>query len=226
MTTIVITGANRGLGLEFTRQYAADGAKIYALCRDPSSADELKEIKGDVQIVRADVTDSEALKSFAESLNGEAIDLVINNAGIYGGTHQSFGGIDYEAWEKTFRINTMGPVRVAEALFDNLTKADQPKLITISSLMGSIADASGGDIIYRSSKTAVNMAMHMVAAAANDNQVVVVNLHPGWVQTDMGGTQAPVKPADSIAGMRKVIDGLTMDDSGHFIDYKGQSIPW
>lgn len=226
MTTIVITGANRGIGLEFTKQYASEGAKVYALCRTPEEADELHAVEGDVHIRQLDVTSEECRKRFADEIAGEAIDLLINNAGVYGGEHQSLGNLDFEKWHQTMETNLFGPVYMTTAIYPNLKKSDNPKVATLSSKMGSIADSSGGMAIYRTSKAAINMAMNALSKDASNDNVVMINLHPGWVQTDMGGEQAPTTPQESVTGLRKVIANASMKDTGHFYDFRGEEVPW
>ncbi len=226
MTTIVITGANRGIGLEFTKQYASDGAKVYALCRSPEEAEELKAVAGDVHIRQLDVTSEDCRKRFADEIGDETIDILINNAGIYGGDNQSLGNLDFDKWHNTMEVNVFGPVYMTTALYSNLKKSANPKVATISSKMGSIGDSSGGMAIYRTSKAAINMAMNSLSADASNDNVIMINLHPGWVQTDMGGSNAPTTPQESVTGLRKVIAEASMKDTGHFYDFKGQELPW
>jgi NAD(P)-dependent dehydrogenase (short-subunit alcohol dehydrogenase family) len=224
MPVVLISGANRGLGLEFVRQYRAEGWEVIAGCRDPGAAAELNAVGG-VSVHALDVADGASVASFAQAVGGRPLDLVIANAGVYGGQAQGFGEVDFDAWLQTLAVNTLAPVRLAQAFAPNL-RAAKGKLIAISSLMGSIADSSGGFIIYRSSKAALNMAFKSVALALKGDGVTAAVLHPGWVQTDMGGKNAPVTPEQSIAGMRQVIAGLTVADAGSFHDYSGKALPW
>lgn len=226
MTTVVITGANRGIGLEFTKQYASESAKVYALCRKPSEAKELEAVEGDVHIRQLDVTSEQCRKRFADEIADETVDLLINNAGVYGGDNQSLGNLDFEKWHHTMEVNVFGPVYMTTALYPNLKKSDNPKVATISSKMGSISDSSGGMAIYRTSKAAINMAMNALSADASNDNVIMINLHPGWVETDMGGSNATTSTEESVTGLRKVIAGASMKDTGHFYDFKGQELPW
>jgi len=229
MSTVLITGANRGIGLEFARQYAADGWRVHACCRRPEQATALAEAlrARDGVVHRLDVTDHAAIHALDAALEEEALDVLVNNAGIIGGERQGFADLDHAMWERTIETNVFGPYRVAEALGARLAAGTNPVLANVSSLMGSIADnTSGGRYIYRSSKTALNMVVVNLARDLADRGIAVVALHPGWVQTDMGGTRAPVAPQDSVAGMRRIIAGFTPDRSGSFLNYDGRSLPW
>ncbi len=232
MPTLLISGANRGLGLEFVTQYAADGWDVIAGCRRPDEAGELRALAeggsggGKVEVHALDAAEPNAIDSFKGAVGDRPLDLVIANAGVYGGDRQkTFADIDYDSWARTLAVNTFGPVRLAAAFAENL-KAAKGKLVAISSLMGSIADSSGSFYAYRSSKAALNMAFKGVAAELKDAGVTVAVLHPGWVQTDMGGKNAPVSPPQSITGMRKVIAGLTLADTGSFHAFDGAALPW
>lgn len=228
MPTVIVTGANRGIGLEFARQYAADGWRVIATCRRPDEAATLKALAG-VEVHTLDVGDPAAIQGFAAALAGERIDLLLNNAGIFGPDHprQSKDGIDPEGWLQTLRINALAPVLLTLALRDNLAKAEAPKVATVSSQLGSIGEnGSGGMYAYRASKAAINAGNRSLAVDLKERNIACVVLHPGWVQTDMGGANAPVKPADSVAGMRRVIARIGLDDSGCFYGYDGREIPW
>jgi NAD(P)-dependent dehydrogenase (short-subunit alcohol dehydrogenase family) len=226
MPTVLITGANRGLGLEFARQYAADGWRVHAGCRSPERAMDLEEIKGDVAVHRLDVTDEASIAALARALGGAAIDVLVNNAGVYG-RRQSLGHIDYGGWEGVLRTNVLAPVAVTEALLPALQRAERPRVALITSRMGSIADnTSGGTYAYRSSKAALNAAGRSLALDLRGRGIIVLLLHPGWVRTDMGGAGAPLAPRDSIAALRRIIDGAQMPDSGGFFSYDGSEVPW
>lgn len=229
MPTLLITGANRGLGLEFVRQYAADGWEVVAGCRKPDDAAELRALAqgadGRVRVATVDVADAASVEAFASTVGGGPLDLVIAGAGVYGDRPQGFGEVDYDDWLEVLRVNTLGPVRIAEAFASNL-EAGGGKLVAITSLMGSIADSGGDHILYRSSKAALNAAFKSVALALKPRGVVAMVMHPGWVQTDMGGAGAPVTPEQSIRGMRQVIDALTPADAGTFRDFSGKVLPW
>ncbi len=206
MSTVLITGTNRGLGLEYAKQYLVNGWTVIGTAREPEKATELKGL-GAVEVLPLDVGDRESVEGLAKALQGRPIDLLISNAGIYGGKRQSLGDMDYEAWTETFVTNTIGPFHLVEALLPNLKAAGKAKIALMTSLMGSIADASSGSIIYRSSKTALNMVGHLLAGDLKAQGITVLLLHPGWVATDMGGQGAPLQPPASIAGLRRVIDG-------------------
>jgi NAD(P)-dependent dehydrogenase (short-subunit alcohol dehydrogenase family) len=224
MGNLLLTGANRGIGLEFARQYAADGWRVIATCRDPARAEALRQVKGKVDIHALDVTDFAAVERLGKELHGETIDLLIANAGIYGPRGPSIDRIDGAAWSEVFRVNSMAPLAVAAAFRRQLARGEGKTAIAISSRMGSVAANEGGNYIYRSSKAALNMVWNCFAKEHPD--LIAVVLHPGWVRTDMGGDSAPVAPTDSAAGMRKVIAGLKKADSGRFFDYTGEALPW
>jgi NAD(P)-dependent dehydrogenase (short-subunit alcohol dehydrogenase family) len=226
MPTAVITGANRGLGLEFTRVYLAEGWTVHAGCRHPTKADALRKLKGDLHIHALDVSDDKDVKALARSMSNEPVDLLINNAGVYGKRDLKLGTLDYADWEQVMKINVLSPIRVAEALAENVIHSGQKKMAFVSSRMGSITANAGGSMIYRSSKTALNMAVHCISLELRPRGVTCVILHPGWVKTDMGTSKAAVEIPDSIAGMRAVIDGAKIEDTGKFCDYLGQPLPW
>ena len=226
MSTILITGANRGIGLEFVRQYAAEGWRVHAACRDPDKAAELKVVKGDVRLHRLDVTDEGQIDALEAALAGEPIDILINNAGVRG-MGDSFGSTEVAGWLETLRVNAIAPVRVSEGLITNLERGHRKLIVNITSRLGSVAEnSSGGSYAYRSSKAALNMAAKSMSVDLKGRGITVVVFHPGWVQTDMGGSGAPVTPPESVAGMRAKIAKLTAADSGHFFNYTGQPIPW
>lgn len=221
MPTILITGASRGIGREFARQYLADGWRVIATCRDPAKYDL------DGEVYPLDVTDPAAIDALRRELDGEAIDILFNNAGVYGPRGTALGTIDYDAWEDVLRANLFGPVRMAEAFADLVERSDKKKMVFISSTMGSIGEnTSGGGYIYRTSKTALNMAVASLSVDLSGRAIICLLFHPGWVKTDMGGTSAPIDAAASVAGMRAVIDRATAADSGRFFNYDGKRLPW
>ncbi|MDY0885859.1 SDR family oxidoreductase [Dongia soli] len=225
MPTILITGTNRGIGLELVRQYAADGWQVIACCRNPDTASELKQVQGIVDIHALDVTSDADITRLAGELAGKPIDVLLNNAGITA-KNDSFGSTDTETWLRVFHVNCIAPLHLVEALVDNLAAGTQKKAISISTRMGSMGESpSGSYYAYRSSKAALNMAM-VNAAADLRGRLILAMIHPGWVQTDMGGTQAPLRPQESVAGIRRVIAGLKPVDSGQFFNHDGSSIPW
>ena len=226
MPTALITGCNRGIGLEFVRQYAADGWRVFATCRNPRGARELAAISGDVKIHGLDVVDDRQVKALAKSLATEPIDLLINNAGV-GGPDAEFGKTSANDWLEVLRVNTIAPLHVAEQFIGNLEAGRHKLIVNISSRMGSIADnSSGGSYIYRTRKAAHNMVAQRMAQDLKTRRLIVVVFHPGWVKTDMGGPQALILPKASVAGMRAKIAALTPADSGKFFNYDGQPLPW
>lgn len=221
MPTVLITGASRGIGREFARQYEAGGWRVIATCRNPSKFD----LEGEVYPL--DVTDPDSVAALHSELQGESIDLLINNAGIYGPRGLQFGSLDYRAWEEVLRTNLLGPMRLAETFSHHLAASEIKKMVFISSKVGSIADnTSGGAYLYRSSKTALNMAVKSLSLDLSDKDIICILLHPGWVKTDMGGSSALIDAATSVAGMRAVIDRATAAESGRFFNYDGNELPW
>lgn len=227
MPTCLITGASRGLGLEFTKQYLADGWKVIATCRQPEQAEALAQLTGDLEVQPLDVTDFARVEALGRELHGQAVDVLINSAGIYGPRDYTHDRVDYGAWADVMRVNVMAPLKVSALLFDNVRRSKQKRVVALSSLLGSIGEnAAGGDYIYRSSKAALNAVMKSFAIDVRGSGVTVAMLHPGWVLTDMGGPQAPLEAEESVAGMRQVIADLAPDKSGHFFNYDGAEIAW
>ena len=226
MPSVLITGANRGLGLELVRQYAADGWKVMACCRKPKSAKALLAVKGDVEIRTLDVASPASINRLAKGLKGKPTDILINNAGI-AGRRLRFGKTDPKDFLDIMRVNAVAPLMLTEALIANVAKSKMRKIVAITSRMGSIGDHPSGDsFAYRCSKSALNMAMVNSMGEFGKKNIALVLLHPGWVKTDMGGKQAPVAIPDSVAGMRRVIADLGMETSGRFLNYKGETLPW
>jgi NAD(P)-dependent dehydrogenase (short-subunit alcohol dehydrogenase family) len=227
MPTIFITGANRGLGFEFAKQYAADGWRVIAACRDPAKAEALSAVEEDVQVETMDVDDDASVASLSDKLKDEAIDLLINNAGIYGPKHLSAEDMDYEAWGRVLRTNTMSPFRVTMAFLQQVRNSDQKIIATLSSKMGSLNEnQDGGEYIYRSSKAALNAALKGLSYDLADTGIRIMLMHPGWASTDMGGPSAPLLPADGVAGLRKVLAGIKDGETGVFYDYNGGELAW
>ena len=224
MATIMITGASRGLGLEFARQFYNEECRVIATCRSPKDANELNAI-GDIDVHALDVTDDKSVTTLADKLRGENIDILINNAGVIG-QRDGFGRIDYDIWAETMDTNVFGPMRVAEAFRDNVMNSYKKQMIFITSRMGSITEAVPNAYVYRSSKAALNMAVKCLSAELGEQGLIAVLFHPGHVQTDMGGQAAPVTPQKSIEGMKNQIVALTRDDNGRFLSYDGRQIPW
>jgi NAD(P)-dependent dehydrogenase (short-subunit alcohol dehydrogenase family) len=229
--TILITGSNRGLGLELARQYAAAGWRVLACCRDPEGAVELRKIAVEcgerVAVHALDVTDSERIGSLAGELNEEAIDILFNNAGIGGGDHQSLGRIDTARWLEAFQVNCIAPLKIAEAFVEHVARSQCRIIATMGTRMGSLADnSSGSHYIYRTTKAGGHMVAKSLSLDLREKGIISVILHPGWVRTGIGGSSAPLTPAESVAGLRRVLVSLTMEDSGKFLDYRGQEVPW
>jgi NAD(P)-dependent dehydrogenase (short-subunit alcohol dehydrogenase family) len=229
MSSIMITSANRGLGLEFARQYAADGWRIFAACRNPDAADDLHELTrtGSVTVFPMDVTNLSSVRHAAAGLNGEPIDVLLNSAGIVGKPGQRTGHIDYESWEQVLNVNTMGPLRVTEVFVEHVARSERKLIVTITSGLGSLADnTSGGSIPYRSSKAAVNMAMRSAAIDLASRGIACVLVNPGWVKTDMGGPGAPLTPSESVAALKRLIATFGLAHSGKFFHYDGREYAW
>lgn len=230
MPSILITGANRGLGLEFAKQYAEASYRVYATAREPERAGELAALAkqhATLSVHALAPTDPNSVAALARELQGQAIDILLNNAGSMGPKQQSLGRVDFAGMLDTFAINSIAPLRVVEAFLEHVLESDRKLIVALTSGMGSIADTGGGSYAYRASKAALNMIYKNLAQDLKSRGVIAVVINPGWVQTDMGGPSAPVRPVDSIAGMRKVFDGLTLSDSGSFLDYRaGKTWPW
>ena len=233
MKTLLITGANRGIGLEFCRQYAAAGWRVLACCRDPGKADALNKLAARypdlVKPHALDITNHAQIEQLARTLADEAIDLLINNAGVYPTADKrgGFGHTDYAEWMAAFNINTMAPLKMVEAFVQQIARSKLKLIVTITSQMGSIADnSSGGSYLYRSSKAAANMVVKSLAVDLKEKGITSVAFNPGWVKTDMGGPNAMIPVEQSVADMRKVIAGLTPADTGKFIGNDGLVIPW
>jgi NAD(P)-dependent dehydrogenase (short-subunit alcohol dehydrogenase family) len=228
MHTVLITGANRGIGLEFTKQYAADGWQVLACCRHPQSALDLQALaqaNHNIKIYGLDVTDFAQIDALALQLRHESIDLLINNAGVY--PSSSFGDVDYDAFAQGFKINSMAPLKMTEAFVQHITRSQLKQIATLSSKMGSIDDnGSGESYSYRASKCAVNMVMKSLSIDLKPYGISVVTLHPGWVQTDMGGSNAMINTQTSVTGLRKVITDTHLSNTGRFVAYDGKPISW
>lgn len=225
---VLITGANRGIGLEFARQYAEAGWKVIACCRDLKQAADLQELADtypDIKAYPLDVADFAAIEALAENLKGVKIDVLINNAGVY--PHSDLNHADPEQWLHAFKVNSMAPFKMAAAFTPHIAASQLKKLVTLSSKMGSLDDnTSGGSYIYRTSKVAANMVMKSLAIDLQAFGISVAVLHPGWVQTEMGGPGALIDTRASVSGLRKVIEHLNLDNTGRFIAYDGKVINW
>ena len=238
MSTLLVTGANRGLGLAFARRYSADGWKVIATCRGPETATELSQLAeesdGRVMIEKLDVLDHQAIDALAARHRGRSLDLLINNAGMVGPfpyaehlKRQRFGTLDYEVWGEVVRTNTFAPVKMAEALLDSLLLGQNPKIVSISSTVGSNVECTIPSYLYGSSKAALNKVMTLLAETLRKHGIIVALLCPGHTKTRMGlETNASIEVEDSIAGMCGIIASLSLADTGSFTRYNGESIDW
>ncbi|MEX0617461.1 MAG: SDR family oxidoreductase [Pseudohongiellaceae bacterium] len=230
MATVLITGTNRGIGLEFVTQYIARGYRVIATCRNIEMADELRQLQmthGTLLVRELDVAKQESIKDFAQAVKGENIDIFINNAGVSGPRDMGFGKVDARSWASVLLVNTIAPLMLTQALFKSLQRGGQKKLVYLSSKMGSISEnTSGGSYVYRSSKTALNQVVKSLGIDLADEGFIAAALHPGWVLTDMGGPNALIDAATSVRGMMEVIDKLQPDHTGLFINYDGNILPW
>ena len=222
--TWVVTGANRGIGLALAGALAADGHTVIATARRPEAADDLAAL--DVRVEPLDVADGASVARFAQTLEGVGVDALVNNAGI-GHDHRELGALDYDELERFFRVNTLGALRVTEALLPGLRARDRRLVVNVTSKMGSMADnTSGSHYGYRPSKAALNMVTVSLALDLAGERFTCVALHPGWVRTDMGGTSAPLDVAESAHGMLEVVRRMGPAESGTFIDFRGDRIGW
>lgn len=225
MPSVLVTSSSRGIGLELVRQYAAAGWTVLAAARDPA-APRLAAVPGDVRRIVMDVTDLASVEAAAAAFDAP-LDLLVNSAGVIGDVADGPGRLDYARWAAVLDVNTMGPVRVLDAFADRLAAAARPLAVTITSGMGSIADAgSGAALMYRSSKAAVNMAMRARAFDLRPRGIAVVVVNPGWVRTDMGGGGAPLAVEDSVANMRRLFARLDLSRTGTFLNHDGRAYPW
>jgi NAD(P)-dependent dehydrogenase (short-subunit alcohol dehydrogenase family) len=222
-SNILITGANRGIGLELARQLAARGDRVVATCRNPDSAEALRGL--DLRVERLDVTDEESIAAVAASVS-HPIDVLLNNAGV-GVRGAPLGEFDYGGFRRFYEVNTLGALRVTEAFLPQLRSSDRKVIVNMTSRMGSIADnTSGGSYEYRATKAALNMVTRSMSIDLAGDGFICMVLHPGWVRTDMGGASAPLSAADSAAGILRLIDGADHEFNGGFYDYSGQLLPW
>jgi len=232
MPGILITGSNRGLGLEWARQYAEEEWRVYATCRHPAEAAELTKLAEqhpNVRIHRLDVTRQDEIQGLAAELSNESIDILVNNAGIYLEKYEDMAGngLAYDDWLYTLLVNTLGPVRVTEAFTSHVARSERRLVIAITSHMGSIAEIGNpGSYYYRSSKAALNAAMKGLSLELRAQGIGVLLLHPGWVQTRMGGPGAQITTGQSVIGMRALAERFKAADNGRFFRYNGTEIPW
>jgi NAD(P)-dependent dehydrogenase (short-subunit alcohol dehydrogenase family) len=232
MKTTLITGANRGLGLELARQYAAEGWSVIAACRDLNDAKALDRLPGEIEVVALDLADPAAIASLPHRLPHRPVDLLVNNAGIGGGRH-GFGALDAVDFAAVMRINCLAPLLLMQALVEQVAASTDKCMVAIGSRMGSIAEGiamgdpdDGGDYAYRCAKAALNMAVATAAFDLKPRGIITAVLHPGWVRTDMGGPAADLPAATSATGLRRVIAGLTPTSSGGFYTWDGDTVAW
>ncbi len=226
----VVTGANRGIGLEFVRQLAARGDEVVATVRDLSAANDLQGVAaaadGRVNVVPCDTSSDQSTLDLLGFVGPRVVDVIINNAGVMGAM-TALEELDFAEMTRTFDVNALGPLRVAQALLPALLRGPVRRIVSISSGMGSIEDnTSGGAYGYRISKAALNMANRSMSVDLRDRGFTCVVMNPGWVQTDMGGAGAPLPVVESVASLIRIIDGLTPRDSGKFINYRGNEFAW
>jgi NAD(P)-dependent dehydrogenase (short-subunit alcohol dehydrogenase family) len=230
MATVLITGANKGIGLELARLYAGKGDAVLACCRNPSEASALNELAGasDVRVCGVVVGDGGSVAAMADELKGITIDLLINNAGMSGPSpeNQSVLNMDFDGWAETMNVNTMAPVRVMHALIENLRASKNPQVVTITSQMGALDLDMTFSYAYCSSKAALNKFMKMAAIELAKENIDVCVIHPGWVRTDMGGSGADISAEESAEGIVNVIAGLNADNAGSFWKWDGETHAW
>ncbi len=230
MKTVLITGSNRGIGLEFVKQYAENHYQVIAACRDPKSAKELNELAQslpNIEVMPLDVINPEHIKHLQEKLANKKLDILINNAGIYDEHAQKIGNLAVKELLHVIEVNGIAPIKILEACLPALERGEQKTVANITSKMGSIDDnQSGGSYGYRSSKVVLNMLTKSAAIDLVDKKIKVFALHPGWVKTDMGGENALINPEESVKGLRHLIDTFSLKESGGFYDFRGNAILW
>jgi NAD(P)-dependent dehydrogenase (short-subunit alcohol dehydrogenase family) len=222
--TVLITGANRGIGLEYARQFSARGYKVIGTARDPADAKELSEVADRVE--QLDVTDAASVAALARRLDGMPIDILVNNAGIFDRGDVTVDKVDFATMERTFAVNTFGPLRTIQALLPNLRKGQRKVIVNMSSQLGSIENSNGRWYAYRASKAALNQVNKILSVELGPEGFICTVLHPGWVRTDMGGSGATYSPKESVSGLITVIEKLKPSDNGRFFDFQGNPIPW
>lgn len=224
MSTYLISAANRGIGLEFARQLAARGDRVIATARPGVDVDALEEL--DVRVERVDVSSTSSVRALAQKLEGEPLDCLVNNAGVYG-SKSSFEELEVDDMIERFQVNSLGAVRMTQAFLPNLRAGSGKKIVSVTSKMGSMADnSSGGSYGYRMSKAALNMFNTSLSNDLAHEGFVCCVVHPGWVQTRMGGSSAPTSVEESVRGLCRVIDELDASKNGGFFDFTGEIIPW
>lgn len=229
MSTVLITGANRGLGLEFVRQYLAKGWHVLAACRSPQTASDLVELSanGDLKLLKLDVTSEQDINQLGQQLQGQAIDHLILNAGVLGEDCATLGEMTQAKWLEVLNINTVAPALLIQVLRNNVAASEHKTIVGISSRVGSIGDNGSGNMYsYRTSKAALNQILVSAARNLAEQGVKTLAVHPGWVQTDMGGKEATYTAEESVAGIINVTESLTIEQSGSFRVFDGSSVEW
>jgi len=230
MATILITGANRGIGLALAEAFAGRGDRVIATVRRPDDLEELAAVMARfpdaIEVHRLEVTDPASIASLAERLAGRPIDVLINNAGVIGPERQSSLDMDFDGWLETLKINTIAPLAIAQALLPNLRRGEHPKILTVSSGMGSMAFPKSDRVAYRTSKAAVNKAMQCLATDLKGEGIAVAVCHPGWVKTGIGGAHAEISPEMSATGLTRIIDRMSLSHSPEFLAWDGAIVPW
>jgi NAD(P)-dependent dehydrogenase (short-subunit alcohol dehydrogenase family) len=226
MPTVFITGAGRGIGLEFARQYRAAGWNVVATVRDDAAATDLAAAVPGIEIHRADMADLAAIARLGPAMAGRPIDLLICNAGIFGPRDLPFGHSDFAAWEQVLRVNVFAPAAVVEALIDSIVASERKQIVMISSGAGSNFRNTGKNHIYKSSKAALNSLMRSFTGDLADRGVTLISMHPGHVRTNMGGPNGAIDAEQSVTGQREVFDTLTFAQSGKFYQWDGTEMPW
>lgn len=228
---ILITGANRGIGLEMVRYAMQQGWRVFACCRNPNNAESLfklaKLANGQISVHIADMQELATLQALSYELRNDPIDILINNAGIYGSDKNKFGSVDVAGWLQAFQVNSIAPLKMVEALSGQLLMGERKLVVCMSSKMASMADNGyGSSYIYRSSKAALNAVVKSLSIDLKEQGIISVAIHPGWVKTDMGGEDAEITPQESVNQIFSHLLSLTLADSGRFIDIDGSDIPW
>jgi NAD(P)-dependent dehydrogenase (short-subunit alcohol dehydrogenase family) len=229
MSRYVVTGTNRGIGLEFVKQLLAQGHEVIATARDPEAVSALKALQaeGNLRLLPLDISDEGSVAAFVSAVGAEPIDVLINNAGVYGPREASLGSLRTADWAEVMLIDLIAPLMLTQALLPALRRGKDKRIAFLSSMMGSIADnSSGGSYIYRSAKAGLNQAVKSLAVDLAKEDFIVLPLHPGWVKTDMGGPNAMIDTTISVTGLLQRIQKTTTADSGKFLNYDGKVIAW
>jgi NAD(P)-dependent dehydrogenase (short-subunit alcohol dehydrogenase family) len=232
MPSILVTGAGRGMGFEWARQCGQRGWRVFATCRDPFEAGELRRLDQQLDTVslhKLDVTDPAQVATLARTLPNAGIDVLVHNAGVWKDWDPTLriGKLQFEAWEETWQVNVLGVARVTDALLEQVARSDMRLIVGITSEMGCVSKiTSPGSYAYRASKAALNAMLHGMAHELRRRNVGVLLLHPGWVRTRIGGESAALSPAEAVTAMIERIEGFTMEQTGKLFDYRGRELKW